>query len=71
MLLSQAFCLQFIRFWGKILGTMKNYYVAEIEFGDGDYESEFDEDEELGSVLNNMVTTNGTNLHSAMKYDII
>ena len=44
--------LQFIRFWGKILGTVKNYYIAEVEFAEGDYESEVDEtDEELNSVL--------------------
>ena len=42
---------KFIRFWGKILGTRKNYYVAETEFDDGDYDSEIDEIEELGSVL--------------------
>ena len=56
---SRKRCLyfQFIRFWGKVLGTMKNYYVAEVEFGDGDYESELDEDEEFGSELNNMVKT--------------
>ena len=56
---SRKCCLyfQFIRFWGKVLGTMKNYYVAEVEFGDGDYESELDEDEEFGSELNNMVIT--------------
>ena len=49
--------LQLIRFWGKVLGTMKNYYIAEVEFGEGDYESELDDDEELASELNNMVNT--------------
>ncbi|RUS79178.1 hypothetical protein EGW08_013057 [Elysia chlorotica] len=41
--------LKSIRFWGKILGIHKDYFVMETEFQDGDYESvtgSDDEDEE-------------------------
>ncbi|KAK0041151.1 radial spoke head protein 4 A [Biomphalaria pfeifferi] len=36
--------LQHVRFWGKILGTEQNYYVAEVEYREGDEEE--DEEEE-------------------------
>ncbi|XP_056012064.1 radial spoke head protein 6 homolog A-like [Ostrea edulis] len=35
-----------LRFWGKILGTRKNYYVVEAEFRDGDYESDLSDEED-------------------------
>ncbi|XP_050405760.1 radial spoke head protein 4 homolog A [Patella vulgata] len=38
--------LQHVRFWGKILGTEQNYYVAEVEYREGDEEEEEEEEEE-------------------------
>lgn len=37
--------IETLRFWGKILGTRKNYYVVEAEFKDGEYESDLSDDE--------------------------
>lgn len=37
--------LQHVRFWGKIFGTEQNYYVAEVEYREGDEEQEEDEEE--------------------------
>ncbi|GFO20566.1 radial spoke head protein 4-like protein a [Plakobranchus ocellatus] len=37
--------LKSIRFWGKILGLNKDYYIVETEFQDGDYESEAGSDD--------------------------
>ncbi|CAG5127423.1 unnamed protein product [Candidula unifasciata] len=37
--------LQHVRFWGKFFGTEQNYYVAEVEFREGEEEEE-EEDEE-------------------------
>jgi hypothetical protein len=31
---------QSIRFWGKIIGITRNYYIAETEFGEEDYEDD-------------------------------
>ncbi|KAL4219670.1 Radial spoke head protein 4 A [Mactra antiquata] len=39
-LLNDYTSIRTIRFWGKILGLTKNYYVAETEFGEDDYEEE-------------------------------
>ncbi|KAL5008497.1 hypothetical protein ScPMuIL_014078 [Solemya velum] len=36
--------LQHVRFWGKILGTEQNYYVAEVEYREGDEEEEEEEE---------------------------
>jgi radial spoke head protein 4A len=37
--LADTYPLQRVRFWGKIFGTKANYYIAEVEFRDGeDYE---------------------------------
>lgn len=38
--------LQSVRFWGKILGTEKNYIVAEVEYREGDEEGQEGEEEE-------------------------
>ena len=38
--------LQHIRFWGKIFGTEQNYYVAEVEYREGEDEEEEEEQEE-------------------------
>ncbi|ESO94242.1 hypothetical protein LOTGIDRAFT_118662 [Lottia gigantea] len=38
--------LQHVRFWGKILGTEQNYYVAEVEYREGDEEEEEEEENE-------------------------
>lgn len=40
---------QHIRFWGKILGTEQNYYVAEVEYREGEEEDE--EGEEVCIML--------------------
>uniref|UniRef100_A0A0B7B924 Radial spoke head protein 4 homolog A n=1 Tax=Arion vulgaris TaxID=1028688 RepID=A0A0B7B924_9EUPU len=36
--------LQHVRFWGKIFGTEQNYYIAEVEYREGEEEEE-EEDE--------------------------
>ncbi len=36
--------LQHIRFWGKIFGTEQNYYVAEVEYREGEDEEEEEEE---------------------------
>ncbi|XP_048258834.1 radial spoke head protein 4 homolog A-like [Haliotis rufescens] len=38
--------LQHVRFWGKIFGREQNYYVAEVEYREGDEEEEEEEEEE-------------------------
>jgi radial spoke head protein 4A len=38
--------LQHIRFWGKIFGTEQNYYVAEVEYREGEDEEEEEEENE-------------------------
>ncbi|KAL8621482.1 hypothetical protein ACOMHN_058243 [Nucella lapillus] len=38
--------LQHVRFWGKLLGTEQNYYVAEVEYREGDEEEEEEEEAE-------------------------
>jgi len=38
--------LQHVRFWGKIFGTEQNYYVAEVEYREGDEEEEEEEEPE-------------------------
>ena len=48
--------LQHVRFWGKIFGTEQNYYVAEVEYREGDEEQE--EEEEEVSNLDLWVTLN-------------
>lgn len=37
--------LQHVRFWGKILGTEQNYYVAEVEYRDEEEEEEEEPEE--------------------------
>ena len=41
--LNDSHQLQHLRFWGKILGTEQNYYVAEVEFREGEEEEEEEE----------------------------
>lgn len=41
--------LQHVRFWGKLFGTEQNYYVAEVEYREGDEEQE-EEEEEVGKI---------------------
>ena len=36
--------LQHIRFWGKLFGTEQNYYVAEVEYREGEDEEEEEEE---------------------------
>lgn len=43
--LSEQVALQSCRFWGKILGLHKNYYIAEIQFRDEEDNEEGDEQE--------------------------
>ena len=43
--LVESWPIESLRFWGKILGTRKNYYVVEAEFKDGEYESDLSDDE--------------------------
>jgi len=38
--------LQHVRFWGKIFGTEQNYYVAEVEYREGEEEEEEEEEAE-------------------------
>lgn len=40
------FPLSNARFWGKIFGTEKSYYIAEVEFREGEGEDEIGDDEE-------------------------
>lgn len=47
--LTDTHNLQHVRFWGKIFGTEQNYYVAEVEYREGDEEQE-EEDEEVNTV---------------------
>lgn len=37
--------LQHVRFWGKLFGTEQNYYIAEVEYREGDEEQEEEEEE--------------------------
>ena len=37
------------RFWGKIFGLHQNYYIAEVEFRDGEELEEEEEEEEEGN----------------------
>jgi len=41
-----SYPLQDVRFWGKILGTEQNYYVAEVEYREGEEEEEEEEEVE-------------------------
>nr|KAG5698113.1 hypothetical protein BaRGS_031803 [Batillaria attramentaria] len=44
--------LQHVRFWGKLLGTEQNYYVAEVEYREGDEEEEEEEEvRDAGKVI--------------------
>ncbi|XP_076464224.1 LOW QUALITY PROTEIN: radial spoke head protein 6 homolog A-like [Babylonia areolata] len=38
--------LETVRFWGKVLGTEQNYYVAEVEYREGEEEEVEEEEEE-------------------------
>ncbi|CAF0951862.1 unnamed protein product, partial [Didymodactylos carnosus] len=38
-----------VRFWGKIFGIQKNYYIAEVKHGDDDTADEEDEEEQKDS----------------------
>ena len=44
--------LQHVRFWGKIFGTEQNYYIAEVEYREGDEEEE--EEEEVYNFFSNL-----------------
>ena len=46
--------LQHVRFWGKLLGTEQNYYVAEVEYREGDEEEE--EEEEVSDNIERKYT---------------
>lgn len=37
--------LLFCRLWGKVLGTEQNYYIAEVEYREGEEEEEEEEEE--------------------------
>jgi hypothetical protein len=37
--------LQHVHFWGKIFGTEQNYYVAEVEYREGNDEGDEEEEE--------------------------
>lgn len=47
--------LQHVRFWGKIFGTEQNYYIAEVEYREGDEEEE--EEEEVRILFLNLKKT--------------
>ena len=53
--LIEAYSMQTVRFWGKVIGTESNYYVAEVEFREGDEEQE--EEEEVVSDLDLLTLT--------------
>ena len=36
--------LQHVRFWGKVFGREQNYYIAEVEYREGDEEEEEEEE---------------------------
>ncbi len=44
--LVKTWPIQTVRFWGKILGLKQNYYVAEAEFPEGEYETDISDDDE-------------------------
>ena len=48
--------LQHVRFWGKVFGTEQNYYVAEVEYREGDEEQE-EEDEEVCTLKIQQIRT--------------
>ncbi|CAE1318213.1 RSPH4A [Acanthosepion pharaonis] len=49
--------LQHVRFWGKILGTEQNYYIAEVEYREGEQvEDEEEEDEQVEQDVDNIDT---------------
>ncbi|KAL5020623.1 hypothetical protein ScPMuIL_002295 [Solemya velum] len=41
----EQYSVQKIRFWGKIIGTRSNYYIAEADFLEGESENEESDDE--------------------------
>lgn len=44
--LVDTHALSHVRFWGKMFGTEQNYYIAEVEYRDGDEEEEEEEEPE-------------------------
>ena len=48
--LVDTYPLQHVRFWGKILGTEQSYYVAEVEYREGEDEDD-DEEAEVRLVV--------------------
>ncbi|XP_046554829.1 radial spoke head protein 6 homolog A-like isoform X2 [Haliotis rubra] len=44
--LVKVWPIETVRFWGKVLGLKQNYYVAEAEFPEGEYETDISDDEE-------------------------
>lgn len=44
--LVKVWPIQTVRFWGKVLGLKQNYYVAEAEFPEGEYETDISDEEE-------------------------
>lgn len=38
--------LQHVRFWGKVFGTEQNYYVAEVEYREGEEQEDEEDDEQ-------------------------
>ena len=47
--LVDKYRFQKVRFWGKIMGTEQNYYVAEVEFQEGEMDAEEEEEEEAAA----------------------
>lgn len=44
--LVDTYPLQTVRFWGKILGTEANYFIAEVQYREGEEEEEEEENKE-------------------------
>ena len=43
--------LQHVRFWGKIIGIEQNYYIAEVEYREGEQAEDEEEEDEVRLVL--------------------
>lgn len=41
------------RLWGKVMGTEQNYYIAEVEYREGEEEEE-EEEEEVRNIDNSL-----------------
>ena len=47
--------LQHVRFWGKVFGTEQNYYVAEVEYREGEEQEDEEEEEVITSSCHSCV----------------